>query len=588
MGGNSHKFLQKRNEKAITFNSFQDDQRSFFKAYVQPKADQNKVNVNRHRKALNESISPYHKSNPFFYKPTDQLFIQPKLTISPVDDPYEREADMVAEKVVNTPDELFTQPKISAISIQKKCAACEREEEEKVQRKSFQHLTEINDQSSESISVSGIYNTLIQRQKGTSQVEDTVTSHNQDPITHIWSGTVDRREFVPASGSTPERNLGTIRGIRIEFVPTNCSISLPSKLKFEHPNSTYWPHCGEDSGDPIPSPQLDAGDFNATKGRYISLTNQWLNGWYKVRMTNCLGDCIGHEMDINVDVEEDAANADTTVVLANTTGRSCASSSQVTLHTKGLRGGGIMNHRLIHESGHMALGYFDEYPVSQGNPDEESVRSGDFSMAGSSSNFREWMQLYERHFSFVTEFLRTIYPDCQVELIEISRPETNLEFTGNIGGTSYRGGGLYYQLGLDLDIPVSRSRDWQLFLGAHSHLMMPLTNPDLTAFLFGARVGFQHTIGLSTGGFQWGGYGEMGYGTFGGEIPESFESGRYGASYFMVGGSLGYSGGPTSGILPFINLEGGYGSTILRGEDLAIYGNSDWFFLGLNAGLQWR
>jgi hypothetical protein len=63
-------------------------------------------------------------------------FIQPKLSIGPVDDLYEREADHVAEQIVQRKEQsFFFSPSINNIStIQKKCAACESEEE-KIQRK---------------------------------------------------------------------------------------------------------------------------------------------------------------------------------------------------------------------------------------------------------------------------------------------------------------------------------------------------------------------------------------------------------------------------------------------------------------------
>lgn len=90
------------------------------------------MNSSKKIKAETPKIRSQKKSGNFFSKGT---FIQPKLTIGPSNDQYEREADMIAEHVVSTPENHFIQPKISSISIQKKCAACEKEEEEKVQRK---------------------------------------------------------------------------------------------------------------------------------------------------------------------------------------------------------------------------------------------------------------------------------------------------------------------------------------------------------------------------------------------------------------------------------------------------------------------
>jgi len=59
--------------------------------------------------------------------------LQPKLEIGAVDDPLEREADEVADKVMRMPDpapSLRSPPQVS-----RKCAACEEEEKKKVQRK---------------------------------------------------------------------------------------------------------------------------------------------------------------------------------------------------------------------------------------------------------------------------------------------------------------------------------------------------------------------------------------------------------------------------------------------------------------------
>lgn len=73
-------------------------------------------------------ISSKEKSKP--------LFFQPKLNIGPVDDPYEREADAVADQVMRMSDHdaRKIQPEISPLSVQRKCAQCE-EEENQLQKK---------------------------------------------------------------------------------------------------------------------------------------------------------------------------------------------------------------------------------------------------------------------------------------------------------------------------------------------------------------------------------------------------------------------------------------------------------------------
>jgi hypothetical protein len=77
-----------------------------------------------------------------FSKPNDNnksFFFQPKLTINHPNDPYEQEADDMAEKVMRMPipttDRPFFFPKsVSVSGLQRKCAECE-EEEKNLQRK---------------------------------------------------------------------------------------------------------------------------------------------------------------------------------------------------------------------------------------------------------------------------------------------------------------------------------------------------------------------------------------------------------------------------------------------------------------------
>ena len=76
------------------------------------------------------------KASASFLSKKDQakhLFFQPKLTVGPTNDVYELEADAVADKVMGMGDHEHIQTKISALDIQRKCAACE--EEERAQRK---------------------------------------------------------------------------------------------------------------------------------------------------------------------------------------------------------------------------------------------------------------------------------------------------------------------------------------------------------------------------------------------------------------------------------------------------------------------
>ena len=61
-------------------------------------------------------------------------FFQPKLTINQPNDIYEQEADAVADKIMRMKDVEMLQAKVSPLTVQRKCAACE-EEENNVQMK---------------------------------------------------------------------------------------------------------------------------------------------------------------------------------------------------------------------------------------------------------------------------------------------------------------------------------------------------------------------------------------------------------------------------------------------------------------------
>ncbi len=80
-------------------------------------------------KSSSSSFINKKKQQPFF----SPVMVQPKLAIGPVDDPYEREADAMADKVMRMTGNDTIKVGTSPVTIQKKCAACE--EEEKIQRK---------------------------------------------------------------------------------------------------------------------------------------------------------------------------------------------------------------------------------------------------------------------------------------------------------------------------------------------------------------------------------------------------------------------------------------------------------------------
>lgn len=110
-------------------------------------------------------------------KSSSGLHIQAKLTVGSPDDPLEREADSVAEKVMRMPERNF---------VQRKCAECEKEE--KIQRKAVAQAnsgTQVNSNTANSIHSS--------RGKG-----DTMDSATQD-VSNSSSQLVQRAPTTPST-----------------------------------------------------------------------------------------------------------------------------------------------------------------------------------------------------------------------------------------------------------------------------------------------------------------------------------------------------------------------------------------------------
>lgn len=85
----------------------------------------------QHAVKENKTAISTKNAGSFFGKaPVNSFFapavVQPKLTIGPVDDPYEREADTVADRVMRMTDAEVQQSK--PVAVQRKCAECEKEE----------------------------------------------------------------------------------------------------------------------------------------------------------------------------------------------------------------------------------------------------------------------------------------------------------------------------------------------------------------------------------------------------------------------------------------------------------------------------
>jgi ribosomal protein S27E len=95
-----------------------------------------------------DSISPAFAFSKENFESQKPLLIQPKLSVGAVDDPFEHEADAMADRVMRMPDSSFIQRKCASCEeeeqihrmpetsfLQRKCADCEHKEEEKIHHK---------------------------------------------------------------------------------------------------------------------------------------------------------------------------------------------------------------------------------------------------------------------------------------------------------------------------------------------------------------------------------------------------------------------------------------------------------------------
>lgn len=88
--------------------------------------------------AEKSTTSTAPKNNGLFFGNTvtsTRAFVQPKLTVNEPGDAYEREADAVAEKVLNMHDAPVQAKALPVTHVQRKCAACEEEQKKDIQRK---------------------------------------------------------------------------------------------------------------------------------------------------------------------------------------------------------------------------------------------------------------------------------------------------------------------------------------------------------------------------------------------------------------------------------------------------------------------
>jgi Domain of unknown function (DUF4157) len=591
-----------------------------------------------------ESIQSANEFSEQNFESQKPFLIQTKLSVGAVDDPFEQEADAMADRVMRMTETSF---------IQRKCAACEHEEE-KIHRKitpfiQKQSIGSAGGQASDSVSNqiensrgegsrmsentlsfmesrfganfsnvkihtdsnavqmsrelnaqaftvgsdiyfnsgkyapdsdSGKYllahelthtvqqggeiERKIQKmgETGTSVYQERVSSTSTNSGSPgITRGTVERTEYTDASQSTQIHHAN----VNVIFDANNCTITIPKKVKFENHSTTATSCRDTHGGTADPIRPVSAAAFEEGKANFLRANNEGLNGWFRLRLTNApTHPCNDRNMAIIVQATEVTSDPDVTVVLTANEGRSYVSGDD----TQCVLCNNPSYDVLVHESGHMTLGWGDEYSERDHRPAERERLTDGSRMAQVGP---ERLQVFhERHFAFVPEFIRHIIPGCTASLIFGDRPRFTPIFYPSFGLGYIGGGGLggaYMSLGLDMGIPLDHLRRTQILLGGRlTGLLEGGPNfQQLTALLYGVRLSFLGTfnptifnqqlpvgVGLHT---------EFGGGlssTFGNELrnfPSSF-------TYMEMGASLSLR--PPGRGIPNIGLDMGVGALDLN------------------------
>ncbi len=331
-----------------------------------------------------------------------------------------------------------------------------------------------------------------------------------------------------------------------------------------------------------PSYAITSAKVNQIANQFIDECNSGLNNWFTLYVPPCSGvPFAGKELPIKVQVTKTSAgNPDFTVAVSPDSGRSLVShSTQLVL----LYAGDLDPETMRHEGAHMTLGVPDEYEETdpaarQRAPLQKSDERvyHDWTLAGESDAWGIFSVLRDRHFSFVPVFVRQVltslgHPECVPVLHEVKRPQPHLlRLSLDFGGSSYGGGALWVGAGLDSGRFLDRERSWRAFLGVHGQTFAA---PSNTAFLIGARLGFEHKWRSSQFGPTAEVFGESG------AALETGAGARGPAPFVGAGASLGVSGW-VGGKEVQVKLTSG---EVLR-MDREAYSA---FQAGLNAAVSW-
>jgi hypothetical protein len=356
--------------------------------------------------------------------------------------------------------------------------------------------------------------TDVARDEGTAEIVDTVTGFQSTPTE--YSATMHREQFrthaeaeAARKGTVPKPPVMDTGDVRVVLDTAVPEIRLPVRVSARAAVASDYGTNSKPTT--IKKGPISQARVTEVSGEFVRTLNTRLNGWFSLDVPACQGVAwSGRTLPIRVVVSQVSSGpVDYTVAVSPHKGRSFVwpGGRLVLLFAEDLDQG-----TLAHEGTHMVLGHPDEYaesdpalrqvaPLQKG---EQRVHT-DFTLAGDHFAWGRWVQLHERHFSFVPVFVQDVltrlgHPDCHPSLKQLDRPtQTIVSPSFGVGGSSYGGGAMYLTAGIDVGWNLDRRRSWRAFLGAHGELLLGSDYRANTAFLLGARLGFEHR--WNPGGF---------------------------------------------------------------------------------------
>lgn len=332
-----------------------------------------------------------------------------------------------------------------------------------------------------------------------------------------------------------------------------------------------------------PADTVDANLIARVGRRFVTDTNTYFGDWFTAEWSCAGGEatpCAGKRMPIRVEATVAGAGHayDYELRVSHLTGRSNVVPTTVyspTGHAL-LYTGTLGTQR--HEASHLALRTNDEYyNLGEANPPPETIDPArvfpdDWSLQNDHHTFGRFALLHRRHFSFAVALLDRVASRmgwrCHAVLRELPRPVlvTVRESVG-VGYSTLDGGALAVDVGLGVNVPLTRLREWNLLVGAHLGLLGSLGRDSRTSLLTGMRAGLEYSAHPSGGGVTAGVF------TEGGLLHQSGAIG----GYVGAGVTAGYA--PAPQIPLSVRLEA---AAAARPDALS----DPWFRLGLALGFR--